>query len=291
MNPSYSIKVEFEKGTENPERVFSTMLGLINAFKEYDRNLAKIISADFEPEIILEDITTGSLKTTIASILRKIDDGAIKGLDWKQLIGTYLVKGKYKLIEFLEGRETVDDYKEIEDLNAELVTLAQDAANIIHLPSFSPIPPQRLLENIKDISEAMSHLQPKDSVTLQVGENEKEINKRFKLPAEKIETILTEHVAIAERVLVLKVKKPDFLGFSKWDMKHDSKAVSVKIDHIEWLNKFHKQEVSVLPGDSIKGLVKITENVDKHGQLVGEEYSIIRVDEILKNLRYQRKLY
>lgn len=266
------------------------MLGLINAFKEYDRNLAKIISADFEPEIILEDITTGSLKTTIASILRKIDDGAIKGLDWKQLIGSYMVKGKYKLIEFLEERETVTDYKEIEDLNTELIKLAHDA-NIIHLPSFSPIPPQKLLENIKDISEAMSHLQSNDSVSLIADEREKEINKKFKLPVEKIETILTEHVAVKERLMVLKVKKPDFLGFSKWDMKHGNKAVSVKIEHIDWLNKFHKQEVVIAPGDSIKGLVKITENIDKHGQLVAEEYSIVEVYEVLKNVRYQKRLY
>lgn len=290
MNPNYSIKVEFEKGTEDPARVFSTMLGLINAFKEYDRNLAHIISADFEPEITLEDITTGSLKTTIVSILRKIDAGAIKELDWKQLIGSYLVKGKYKLIEFLEERETVTHYKEIENLNTELINLAHEA-NIIYLPSFSPIPPQKLLENIKDISEAMSHLQPKDRVTLIADNKEKEINKKFKLPVEKIESILTEHIVVSERVLVLKVKKPDFLGFSKWDMKHGNKAVSVKIEHIEWLNEFHKQKVSVLPGDSIKGLVKITENVDKHGELVAEEYSIIKVHEVLRHLQYQQKIY
>lgn len=290
MNPNYSIKIDFEKGTKDPERVFSTMLGLINAFKEYDKNLAKIISADLKPEIFLEDITTGSINTTIVSVLKKIDDGALKELDWKQLVGAYLVKGKYKLIQYFEDRETVNSYQEIEDLNSSLLTLAHQA-DVVHLPSFSPIPPQLLLENIKDISDAMSSLQLNDSVAF-IGLNEEiEINKNFKLPEDKIETILTEQVVTSKRKLVLKVKKPDFLGHSKWEMKHGGKAVSVKIANIEWLNKFHKQEVSVLPGDAIKCLVKIVESIDKNGDLVSEEYAIIEVYEIIKNLQFQRKLY
>jgi hypothetical protein len=98
MNSDYWIKIEYKTGTKNPERVFKTMSGLIESFSEFDRNLAKIISADIDPTVILEEITTGSLKTRLGSMLKGIDDSALKELDWKKFVGSFLVKGKYKLL-------------------------------------------------------------------------------------------------------------------------------------------------------------------------------------------------
>ncbi len=290
MNPHYSIRIDFQKQSKNPERVFETMVGLIKSFEEFDRNLAKIISIDFEPEILLQDITTGSLRAKIANYLKTIDDSAIKELNWKKMVGSYLVKAKYKLIDFLEKGDTVTDIKQVEQLNDNFVQLAKEI-DIIYLPSYSPIPTQKLLENIKDVGEAVSNLKSTDKATLEVESKQIEINKNFRLPSQGIEQLLTERVIVNKRELTLKVKKPDFLGLSKWEMKHGNKAIMVKISDEKWLRQFHKQEVSLLPGDSIKGLVKISESIDQYGEIVTEEYSFERIDEILKKSSYQINLF
>ena len=232
MNSDYCIKIDYQKGTENPERVFDTMSGLILAFKEFDRNLARIISVDLKPTIILEEITTGSLKTRIASILKEIDDAALKELNWKKLAGRFLVKGKYKLIEFLENKKTIESLDEIDQFNEELLALAREV-DILYLPSYSPIPGILLLENIKKVSEAVSPLMTGDLATIIAEQGEISINKQFNLPTEKIETLLTEQIVKSRREIVLKVKKPDFLGKSKWEMKIGSKAIPVKIERSE----------------------------------------------------------
>jgi len=289
MNTDYWIKIEYKTGSKNPERVFKTMSGLIESFTDFDNNLAKIISANIATTSTLEEITTGSLKTRLGSILREIDDAALKELNWRKFVGSFLVKGKYKLIEFLEDKDTVNEYGEIELLNNDLVSLAREV-DILHLPSYGQIPSVKLLENIKNISDAVIPLTSDDSVKLIVGDNEKIINQRFRLPAEKIEKLLTEQIIETERELVLKVKKPDFLGYSKWEMKIGNKTILVKIEDQNWLNRFHKQREPVQPGDSIKGLVRLHEHIDQHGQIVTEDYSILRVDEIITNLSYQQKL-
>ena len=74
-------------------------------------------------------------------------------------------------------------------------------------------------------------------------------------------------------------------------MKIGSKAIPVKIEDQKWLNDFHKQRISVLPGDSIKGLVQIHEHIDQYGQIITENYSILRVDEVITNLTYQKKMF
>ena len=45
--------------------------------------------------MVLEEIETGSIKIWLGNQLNRVDDDALKKLDWKPLVGKYLVRAKY----------------------------------------------------------------------------------------------------------------------------------------------------------------------------------------------------
>ena len=49
---------------------------------------------------ILEDLRKGSIKGWFKNVLEKIPDEGLKDLNWKKVVGHYLVKGKYLIIKF-----------------------------------------------------------------------------------------------------------------------------------------------------------------------------------------------
>jgi len=87
------------------------MSGLLEAFHQLDVALVKSVDSKIEPMVLLEDIETGSLKAWLSYVLKAVDDQALKELDWKPLIGQYLVKAKYVVVNFLDGKTAISDHK------------------------------------------------------------------------------------------------------------------------------------------------------------------------------------
>lgn len=281
MLAEYAIKIDFKRSSENPERVFRSMADLIQSFRSIDIALAKSICADIEPILLLQEIETGSIKTKLASLLKAVDDSALSNLEWKKIVGGFLVKSKHFLIEYLENKETIETFAQIEEIQNEIVLLAKHT-NVLHIPSYATIPAWKLLIDIQNISDAIHPLLPEDKAILITNSKPILINPRFKISQESIETLLTDKVFTSDIEMILKVKKPDFLGQSMWEMKYGNRSISVKIIDQKWLSEFHEQRVSVLPGDSLHGLVRHQENIDQRGQLISESFHVLKVSEIVK---------
>lgn len=86
----------------------------------------------------------------------------------------------------------------------------------------------------------------------------------------------------SERVIVLKVKKPDFLGDSKWEMKHGSQRIVCKIIDENWIERFKNKEVLVFPGDSLEAKVLLVEEYNIKGDLVKTEYTILEILDVIQ---------
>lgn len=287
MGSEYLLRIDFKKGTEKPERVFSAMSDLIQAFREIDRSLTASISTEIRSKLMLEDIEAGSLIAKIKSVLESVDDDALSQLDWKPIVGSYLVKGKRRLIKFLEEKENIENKKQIEELKQDLVELASET-EILKFPTYQPIPEERLLKNLQKLGEATIHLLVEDSVFFNGDGKEIQLNKNFKISQETIEEILTERIITGTNEMILKIKKPDYLGQSMWEFKYEGRLVPAKILHMEWLQKFHKQQVKVNPGDSIRAIVEISVNYDKYGEVLGQHYSIQTVIEVIPMPRHEQ---
>ena len=57
------IKIDFEKNSRNPQRVFNSMSHLISSVEEFHSCLLSSVSAGTKSNFLLSDITEGSIKS------------------------------------------------------------------------------------------------------------------------------------------------------------------------------------------------------------------------------------
>lgn len=279
-NFDFVLKIDFEKGSRDPSRVFTTMSNLIETFQAIDSDLAKTIDVSISPVLILEDVETGSLKSYLRNILESIDDNAIKDFDWKKLVGSFLFKAKYKILTFLEDKNEITNRTQIDTLQNDLLLLAEET-NVRGLPGYAPIPTERLLNGIRKISSATKNLKEEDKVEYITQDGMVTFNKEFKYDSDFIEGLLTREIISNKSEMVLKVKKPDYLGESMWDFKHGEHPLQAKIIDIDWLSKFQSRTFDLRPGDSIRAIVEIQVSYGFKNEVIATHYIIVEVKDII----------
>ena len=277
----FCIEIDYKKESENPSRVFRSMFELLDSFQEIDKNLVTSIDINIEPILLLEDIETGSIKVWLRHLLKLIPDDAAYNLDWKPIVGQYLVKAKKAMVNFLEKKTTISNVTEIQPLETEIHELAEKT-EVRWLPAYTPIPPRQLLEGMQKISQSLSYLSEGDKVKyITPDEPEVEFNLTFNIAPESIEDLLAKETLTSESEMILKVKKPDYLGDSLWDMRHGKSIIQVRILDKDWLDKFQDRQIDIRPGDSVRAKVQIDNKYDFNGELISTHYNVSKILEVM----------
>lgn len=281
---TFAIRLEFEPHSGDPSRIFRTMTGLIEACKTIDMDLVGPLSIRVDPFLVLEDVQTGSLTARLSYLLKSIDDEALASLEWKKILGAYLVRAKRRIVQFLDRRPTITDAREIYQLQ----DILDEAASEARLPLISlnsPVPAARVADDLRLLSEATVPLLPGDSAQLVTDEGPVPINTSFRLPAEAIEQILTRDRKTERAEMILMVKKPDFLGESMWDFRHNGKRIPAKVLDNDWLRSFHGGAVPLRSGDALRAVVEVETNYGKEGEVVGTHYRVLNVLDVIPRTR------
>ncbi len=288
----YCIEIQFERGSKNPARVFRTMQELIETFHEFDRSLVRSIDSNIEPVLILEDIEAGSIKSWLSNLLEAVDDDALKNIDWKPAVGKYLVNAKYFAIDFLNDKTHISSASEVKQLENKIHEVAKET-DVKWLPVYEKISTQKLLLSLERITSSLSHLQAPDEASYLISDDEKvNFNLEFKLVPESIEDLVTKDKIISKADMILKIKKPDYLGESKWDFRHGGRSFPAKVIHHEWLEDFQNRKINIRPGDSIRANVEIINKYDFDGELISTDYNILQVIEVIQlNSSKQIKIF
>ncbi len=284
----FCIEIDFEKGSESPSRVFRAMSELIEACSSLDTTLISSVDANIKPVILLEDIETGSIKAWLKTKLEAVDDEALKNLDWKSIAGKFLTDGKYFLIDFLDKKTKITNSKEIKKLADGLSALAEKT-DIKKLPDYENPPIEKILQNIGSINKALGNLQNGDSAKFITREKEIPFNLNLDFSPENIEELLIEKSFPNNVKWILKIKKPDYLGDSMWEFRHDKKSISGKILDERWLDDFRKQKVLLGPGDALLSDVRIVTNYDKAGEVVSTHYEVTKINEVISPEKEEQK--
>jgi hypothetical protein len=162
LQADFCIEIQYKKDSENPSRVFQSMSQLIDSLQKTDQHLVKAIDVNIETVLLLEDIQAGSIKVWLRNLLKAIPDDAVYHLDWKPIVGQYLLRGKKYIVNFLEKKTTITDINEIKPLEDEIYRLAEET-KVRWLPTYTRIQPRQLLESMKDITDSLSPLIEGDS--------------------------------------------------------------------------------------------------------------------------------
>ncbi len=270
------ITIDYTPNTPDPGRVFRSMAGLIEAFQTIDRDLARAVSATVEPLVYLERVEAGSVRAVLRTLLREVDDDALKNVDWRPLVGQYLVKGKQSLLKWLDGRESVPSRTEVLGLRAALLDIAPDNVEGLRLPA-NPIPIDRLLEDLRELSEGVASLQPSDSAQLLSGGATTPIETRFRISQDDIKQLLTQRTVESTSEQTLLVKKPDYLGRSRWEFRLGDQTIEAKMLDDTWLDGFRTGRIVLQPGHSLLAVLKSEAAMGFDGEVVATSYEVTRV--------------
>lgn len=286
LKADFCIKVDYQKNSTNPARIFKYMSALLDNLQEIDHILVQSVDTDINPILLLEDIESGSIKTwlnqKVVKGLQEVDDEALKNLDWKQQVGKYLVKGKYLLIDFIQKKTQITDANEVKELQSKLLNAASES-NIGQLSLYTPITVPNVIKAISLIVEPSSYLEEGDTVSFQSEQGDSTFNAEFNFSPDSIEELFVKEVIESNSTMILKIKKPDYLGTSMWEFKHERKNIQARILDAYWLRQFQNRQIDIRPGDSIRAQVKTSVKYGYDYDVVSTAYEIIKIIAVINS--------
>ena len=284
------VRISFVKDKGSPSRIFLAATDMIQALEEMDRVLIKSISSEIKPLMMLEDVEVGSLKIILKNILNQTDDQALKDLDWKPLVGQYLVKAKYLILRWADNE---DPTKSLPDLRKDIQALAAET-DVRRLPDYSHVDPTALMDAVQKVQSSKEKLIDGDAIYYNgngTGE-EYELDMSVHIDQDSILDIATKLTEITPPMpMILAVKKPDYLGSSKWEMRHGKRTISVRINDEMFLQQFQERKIDVRPKDALKCSVQVEMKYGYDDELISETFIIVSVDTVLQDDNYQDELF
>ncbi len=284
----FCLTIDFKKGEESPTRVFSAATELIHAFEALDKVLARSIDSSISPVMMLEDVEVGSLKIWLTNALRSTDDQALKELDWRPAVGKYLVKAKYIVLRWVDED---DAPRSLQDLRRDLRALATET-DVRRLPDYAPPDPAGLIEVARQLQSAKKMLGKNDRIFFEGADGPVEVDLTVDIDPDQLAELATkETIKLPPAEMILAVKKPDYLGNSKWDLRHGRRSISVRMEHDKFVADFQGRKTDVRPGDALRCRVIVEMRYGFDNELISETYSVIEVIEVLEDLNDQDDLF
>ncbi|THF55808.1 hypothetical protein [Ollibium composti] len=287
----FAIYIDFDKSMERPQRVFQALDGLISAFERLDKTLARSIDPSIEPLLLLEDIESGSIKVWLRDKLVATEDQALYELDWKPMVGRYLLASKYAFIEWVNNSEERGRPGSLSDLRKRILELAHQT-EVRRIPAYGVPSAAELLESTKDVARALSPLNPHDRVKYISDAGSSDFTVGMAWDDLDIEQLaIRETISSPPAPMILAVKRPDYLGASQWEFRHGKRSIRGKIEDAQWLEQFQTRRIDVRPGDALRCLVKHEVNYGFDNEVVSESYVIVSVQQVLENEFKQSDLF
>jgi hypothetical protein len=264
------LTIDYRAGQMSAVDVLTGAMRFIEALDKMDKALLSSINTTLEPVSVLNDVQRSSLKLLLARALKSLPDDAIKNLEWKKWAGALLVKGKYRLLGLI-GADTPEIARELENLTTDYAQ-APGVLVAYHLPRLPDI-----LEAMEDVQSARAAISCPVTVQTELGNVELEA---MPTPPQadwvSVESSITNH---GEEIF--KVKSPDMLGEAQWMVLRNNRNTRVDMLHRGFIERYHRREVSLLPGDALRCRFEETIRYDATGQEIDRKLSIIEVVSVI----------
>lgn len=271
------FRIDFDPTNGSPARVFDIAAELIRSLEEMDHVLLQPIDSRLETTFILEDLQKSSIKVFLKNVIKQLDDDALKSLDWKPLVGQYLVKAKYAAIKWLDENGKAGEPPSIADLTEEVAKLARET-DVRHLLDYPPPNPTRLAQALDHFQEAKAKFRSSEGLTITLGREDYtvDINSTW-LPSEHIPDSTDSRQLSNEQDMILVIKRADFLGKAKWQFKHGRSTVEAAIADDDWMREFKQGSYPIRPGDALRVRIRFEYTYGDRGELLDTDYTITKV--------------
>lgn len=276
------IRFEYAK-EKTPVDIFKEYTLMLTAFEKAEVEVAKSISTSMQYKSSLEAVETGSVITRIKSWIEdkepELDDGTIQNIN----IQKYISDGVKIIVDNLSKDKNVTK-ETINKMYSDLDTLAK-SEKINEVFSYAPIQQKVLIDVSKSIKDATTNLTENEKVYLtEKNGNTIELPKKLNIQVTEKDITSNERTIKNETEQILKIKKPDYMADSAWELKFGKTFKNIKIEDSKWINQFLNKEIKLFPGDSIRCRVLTVDEYDSFGTLVNSKVSIIEVLEIIEGV-------
>ena len=278
----FAFHIDFARGKGSPSRIFRATSEFIRACERLDHELVRSVDSSIEAVLVLEDVEASSLKTWLRTTLRATDDQALKDLDWKPLIGKYLVRAKYLALKWVDDES--ERPRSLQDLREGIRELAAET-DVRQLPDYAPPSPDALIDAVRGFQNVKDALTTDDRATYITPDSGSiELNLSVRIDVDEI-----EQLAIARTIeqpvarMILAVKKPDYLGRSQWEFRLGKRSFTASVLDEEWLRRFQGRQVDVRPGDALECDVQVVYVYGYDNELLRERLAVIQVHDVLQD--------
>jgi hypothetical protein len=142
---------------------------------------------------------------------------------------------------------------------------------------YAPIPEIELARSLELIVAAIEPLAGEESVEYLSVEGSIEINRSFAIVPQLLTDILVKESLKSEAEMILKVKRPDFLGDARWEFRHGKQTIEAKVLDTKWLAEFRSGNVLLIPRDALRVIVLSLVRYGHDGELVDTKHEILKV--------------
>ena len=259
MNPTYSIRIDFDREQEHPQRVFQAMALYVEGFNDLQKSFMKGFDSKIEFSSTLNATKEGSC---IAEIVNIVSD-RINKVNLKGLLNT-VYEGIKKRIAVSNKIDSEDDVRNfVDDVSSTVNSRSLDIKNIICANDANL---HDVANALHKIANAKKYMAANDIVEYGRGKKLSRISDKFDCPRNAAQ-IFSDSKTDFRGVELLIVLRPSYVSDLKWEVqstKHKTnKSFHAKMSDTDWQNKWLNHEVELWPGDAILAKVKVTRTTNK----------------------------
>lgn len=129
-------------------------------------------------------------------------------------------------------------------------------------------------------------MQRDDGATFSTPVGTSQYNQDLSISSDIVRELITRETIQSEGVRILKVKKPDYLGDTKWGFKYAGHLIDAKILDDSWLAQFQTRQVSIQPGDSLRVMLREAISYGYDSEIVHTHYEVVKVIEIITGPKF-----
>jgi hypothetical protein len=279
----YEIKLDFVSGDNNPENLFIAFANAIKYFEQVDKMLTRTIAHDYNISSSLIEVQSGSLRAFFRARV-EIKETELQPKeateDLEDRVKKYLHNGRKAVTQGLLEFDKEND-ENIHGIIEKVKKVATDTG-VSEEPFFSPPSKNDMMPIVIAAQDTGEMLDDKTRLSYS-ADNEEPIELPRKLKMDNTLFVEEERKTVPNtQLLILKIKKPDYLGDSKWEMKHGNNKLICKIEDNAWIEKFKTKKVFAFPGDSLRCNVNIIHEYDSKLNLIKSEYFIMEVLDVIQ---------
>jgi hypothetical protein len=108
---------------------------------------------------------------------------------------------------------------------------------------------------------------------------EVDLGKQWEVP--KVQPVQIGRETESKGEIILTIRKPDFIKDTMWLFTFGGNPVSARILDIGWLDRFHRRQIPLIPGDALRCAVTFTYEYDAIGTLIDQKIAIDTVLEVI----------